>query len=361
MDIGVSAAVPAGVDGDLTCDACCGALNPRGCTSLKIALYVGALLGVALLTALAVRVDIAAMFHTLLWAGWPLLWLIPYRILFFLLYALGWVSLLRPYDPTGKAGLGYLFWVSTVRDAIDRLLPVASIGGGVAAVRLLRWRGLALAQIGASVIVEILLTLAALYVFFVVGGLLLLERGVGVPEHRAVLLACLASLPIPVVTALLLRHGSVFARLHSFLLGLVGASPLTEGGASLDREVSSSLRRSRSLLFAGSLQFVALVSGSLEIWFALRLFGHPVDWQTALILESMNQAIRHVAFVVPAGLGVQEAGLMLFGRTLGLDAELALAVSMAKRLREVAWGVMSLLSWQWAEGHRIHRQLRDRS
>jgi putative membrane protein len=327
---------------------------------VKIALYVGALLGVALLTALAVRVDLAAMFHALLWAGWPLLWLIPYRTLFFLLYTLGWASLLRPYDPTGKAGLGYLFWVSTVRDAIDRLLPVASVGGGVAAVRLVRWRGLAAAPIGASVIVEILLTLVALYLFFVLGGLLLLERGLAGREHRALVLALLAALPVPVLTALLLRHGSVFARLHSFLLGLVGASPLTEGAASLDREVSSSLRRGRSLLFAGSLQFVALVSGSFEVWFALRLFGHPMDWRAALILESMTQAIRHLAFVVPAALGVQEAGLMLVGGTLGLGAELALAVSMAKRLREVIWGVLSLLSWQWMEGRRIHRQLRDR-
>jgi putative membrane protein len=327
---------------------------------VKIALYVGALLGVALLTALAVRVDLAAMFHALLWAGWPLLWLIPYRTLFFLLYTLGWASLLRPYDPTGKAGLGYLFWVSTVRDAIDRLLPVASVGGGVAAVRLVRWRGLAAAPIGASVIVEILLTLVALYLFFVLGGLLLLERGLAGREHRALVLALLAALPVPVLTALLLRHGSVFARLHSLLLGLVGASPLTEGAASLDREVSSSLRRGRSLLFAGSLQFVALVSGSFEVWFALRLFGHPMDWRAALILESMTQAIRHLAFVVPAALGVQEAGLMLVGGTLGLGAELALAVSMAKRLREVIWGVLSLLSWQWMEGRRIHRQLRDR-
>ena len=135
---------------------------------------------------------------------------------------------------------------------------------------------------------------------------------------------------------------------------------MTEGAASLDREVRASLRRTRSLLVAGSLQFVALLSGSFEVWFVLRLFGHPVDSKAALMLESLTQAIRHLAFVVPAGLGVQEAGLMLFGQTLGLDAELALAVSMAKRLREVLWGVMSLLSWQWMEGRQVHRAVRER-
>jgi putative membrane protein len=318
------------------------------------------MLGLTLLVALAVRVDVAAMFHTLVLAGWPLLWLIPYRTLFFLLYALGWSSLLRAYNFEGRVGLGYLLWVTTVRDAIDRLLPVASVGGGVAAVRLLRWRGFPVAQSGASVIVEILLTLFAVYLFAVVGVVLLVDRGASLHEHRGLLLAILVSLPIPLVTALLLRYGSLFKRVHSLLLALVGASPLTEGAAALDREVRASLRRSQALLVAGSLQFVALLSGSFEVWFALRLFGHPVDFRAALILESMTQAIRHLAFVIPAGLGVQEGGLMLFGRALGLDAELALAVSMAKRLREVLWGVASLASWQWMEGRRLHRPMRDR-
>jgi uncharacterized membrane protein YbhN (UPF0104 family) len=107
------------------------------------------------------------------------------------------------------------------------------------------------------------------------------------------------------------------------------------------------------LLIAGTLQLAALILGSFEIWFALRLFGHPVDFATALVLESMTQAVRHLAFVVPAGLGVQEAGLVLFGHALGISSELALAVSMAKRLREVLCGLPALLSWQWLEGRRL--------
>src|SRR5262249_57980181 len=116
----------------------------------------------------------------------------------------------------------------------------------------------------------------------------------------------------------------------------------------------------RVLLVTGLLHFVGLLSGAFEIWFALRLFGHSVDWKAAIALESMTQAVRHVAFVIPAGLGVQEAGLILFGRTLGIDAELALAVSMAKRLREVLLGVASLLSWHWMEGRQIHKECRTR-
>jgi hypothetical protein len=75
------------------------------------------------------------MIQTLRSGGWMLLWLIPYRALYYLLYATCWLVLLRPYDPEHRAGLGYLFWATSVRDAIDRLLPVASVGGGVIGIR----------------------------------------------------------------------------------------------------------------------------------------------------------------------------------------------------------------------------------
>jgi putative membrane protein len=315
-------------------------------------LYVGALVGVALLVLLAVRVDLAAMVHVLTLAGWPLLWLLPFRVFYFLPYALGWGILLRGVEGGSRAGLGYLFWVATVREAVDRLLPVASVGGGVIGVRLLRWRGLPVAQVGASIIVEILLTLFAMYLFFVMGVLLLFQGGESFHEHSRLLLALVVTLPVPLGTAWLLRYGS------RFLIGLVGENSLSEGVASLDRAIRATLSRHRALLVTGFLQFGGLLSGSFEIWFVLRLFSHPVDWRAAIVVESLTQAVRHLAFVIPAGLGVQEAALVVFGRTFGIDAELALAVSMAKRVREILLGVVSLLSWQWMEGRQIHKEWR---
>ncbi len=132
-----------------------------------------------------------------------------------------------------------------------------------------------------------------------------------------------------------------------------GESAGSKGAASLDEEIRASLHRPQGLLIAGILQLAALLSGSLEIWFALRLFDHPIGIGGALVLESMIQAVRHIAFVVPAGLGVQEAGLIIFGQIVGIDSETALAVAMVKRMREVIWGVPFLLSWQWIEGRRL--------
>ena len=320
---------------------------------MRFAAYIGGLLGLALLIVVAIRADLGAMLQTLAVAGWQLLWLVPYRGLYFLLYAIGWLNLLRPYDPGRRAGLGYLLWVTSVREAIDRLLPVASVGGGVVGVRLLRWRGLPIAEVSATVIVEILLTLVVLYLFTALGLFLLFNLHAVGPEYHRLLIAFLCSLPAPLAAALLLRYGSVFARLQGFLRPLVGERAMSQGAAALDRELRATLSRVSSLLGVGALQLIAVIAGAFEVWWVLRLCGHPVGVSAALILESMTQAIRHLAFFVPAGIGVQEAGLVLFGQVLGISGELALAVSMAKRMREVLCGLPPLISWQWMEARRL--------
>jgi putative membrane protein len=318
---------------------------------LRAAVYIAGLLGLALLTILVVHADVPAILGTWRLAGAPLLWLIPYRLIFFVLYAIGWRAMLRPFDPDGRARFGYVLWVTTVREAVDRLLPVASVGGSVVGVRLIRWRGLATVPVSATVIVEILLTLMALYLFGALATLILLVLGTGA-SHWQVLAVLALSLPIPLGSLLLLRYGSVFQRMQRWLSPLVGLTG-AEAATSLDADLRACLGRLRTLLMAGALQLVALISAAFEIWWALRLFDHPISAPAAVMLEGLTQAVRHLAFIVPAGLGVQEAALVLFGHALGISAELALAVSAVKRMREVLCGLPPLLSWQWLEARKI--------
>ena len=91
-----------------------------------------------------------------------------------------------------------------------------------------------------------------------------------------------------------------------------------------------------------------------EIWLALWLMGHPVSLVEALILESLTQAVRAAAFMVPGGVGVQEGGLVLIGSVLGLSPNLSLALSLAKRFRELILGLPGLIGWQLLE--RRHRK-----
>ncbi len=306
---------------------------------------------------LLVRSDVGGIVDALRVAGWGLLWLVPYRALFFLLYALGWQVLLRPYPPQ-RVGLPYLFWITSVREAIDRLLPVASVGGSVVGIRLLRWRGVSAIPASVSVLLEIVLTLVALYAFIATGLVLLFGSRAGGTAASGVnyvhlLLAFICTLPVPVGTALLLRYGSLFSRLQRLLRPLFGDTVPASSAGALDDELRAALSRGRTLLVSGALEWLALTSASLEVWWVLRLCGHPVSVVDAVIIESMLQAARHVAFFVPGALGVQEAGLLIVGHALGVSAELALAVSMAKRLREILCGLPSLTSWQWLELRRL--------
>jgi len=322
---------------------------------LKLAVYVAGLLGIVLFTTLVIRSDVPGMLQTALQGGWQLLWVVPYRTVFFLLYALGWRVLLRPYDSNRRAGMSYLLWVTTVREAIDRLLPVASVGGAVAGVRLLGWRGIPASSASATVIIEILLTLIASWLFAVVGVALLanIQAASASADYQQVILALLLSLPVPVILAKLLGSGKLFSHIQKWVIRIAGIEVPAAAASALDQALRSSLQRRCSLLSAGLLQFAALVSGAVEIWFALQLFAHPISFAGALLLESMVQSFRNLAFIVPASLGVQETVLVVFGHALGIGAETAIAVSLVKRLREVLYGVASLASWQWAEGRRL--------
>ena len=325
---------------------------------MRILVYLGGIFGLALLLVLALRADFAALIHLWFLAGWSLLWLVPYRGFYFLLYALGWRRLLGAYPRAGHLSLGFLWWVSTVREAVDRLLPVASVGGGVVGVRLVSWRGPSRIHAAASVIVEVILTLMASYAFAAWGVIAMLKITALSVGQRHALTSIALTLPVPIACFVLLRYGAWFSRLERILSSVVGFGAPADRGAALDQELRSALGRTAALLQAGALQLAALISASFEIWLVLRLFGHPVDALTALMLESATQAVRHLAFFIPGGIGAQEAGFVLFGRLFGIDADIALAVSFAKRMREVLCGLPSLISWQWLEARRLRQVAR---
>jgi uncharacterized membrane protein YbhN (UPF0104 family) len=72
-----------------------------------------------------------------------------------------------------------------------------------------------------------------------------------------------------------------------------------------------------------------------------------------LIIETMGQALRSAAFIVPGALGVQEAGFLVLGTIFGLAPETGLSISLVRRIRELALGLPAILTWQLVEGRRL--------
>ena len=136
---------------------------------------------------------------------------------------------------------------------------------------------------------------------------------------------------------------------------------VSEDGARVDAAVREIFGARARLSRALGWQIAGLIAGSSETWLALRWLGSPVGISDALVLESLTQAAKSVFFMIPSALGVQEAGLIGVGLLLGLGSDVALALSLAKRMREVLFGLPSLLAWQWTLGRRIFLQVRRRN
>jgi uncharacterized membrane protein YbhN (UPF0104 family) len=98
---------------------------------------------------------------------------------------------------------------------------------------------------------------------------------------------------------------------------------------------------------------ISWVIGAGEVWIVLLALGASANFTTALILESVAQAVRGALFLVPGALGVQESGYLLVGGLLGIHGDIALALSLVRRVRELILGIPGLLAWQLIEGGRL--------
>lgn len=317
---------------------------------------VAGLIGLLLALAVVVRQGFGDILGVLAQAGPALLWLVPFRALPILLDVQGWSTLLAPRNPERRVKLPFLFWVATVRESVDRLLPVANVGGAIVGARLVWLRGLDGAAATASVIMETLLTMVTQFAYTGLGLVLLITLTHPSGLAGSILAGAVLGLSVPFAVGLLLRYGAVFERLEKGverLLGDRGRLASLLGGASLDAEIQALYRRRGRLLVTLCWQLSGYVLSSFETWFALALLGHPVSAAGAIALEALTQAVRNFVFFVPAGLGVQEIGLVLFGHMVGLGSDVAVALSLAKRMREVLFGIPALISWQWFESRRL--------
>jgi len=317
------------------------------------------LLGLGLLIGLVAHGGTTEILALLATAGVGLLWLIPFHVLPIALDAEGWRVLLRHRDASCSANLPFLWWIASVREAVGRLLPVGGVGGEVVGIRLTLWRVPDGAAVTASVVMETLLTIVNVYLF-VATGLCLVIALDGGSLASSLLAGLAATLPVPIFLYWLLRHGALFTRIGKFVVGMLGeesrVAALFGDAGRLDVELRALFSRPRALLISLLWQLAGMVVGAFEVWLALRLLGHEISPIAAIALEALGLSIRHFAFFVPAGLGVQEAGFVLFGKLLGVPPDAAIALSLAKRVRELGYGIPALLSWQWAETRRALRR-----
>jgi len=309
---------------------------------MKLAARIALIIGLGGMILLIAHEGAVGIVRLLSQAGWMLLWLLP-----LLLDAVGWRAIIL-----ARCNLTTLFLIAVVRQAVNGLLPVANIGGELVGIRLLTRTGIDGTWAAASVIVEVLLTVLGQYLFVALGVIFLLQITQTMRLTNELLLGLAASAPVIALLIALLRHGSIFARLHRIARWLGPnwrESDLPVRGADVDAAIRVLFRAPARLARALGWQFAGLIAECVETWAALHFLGVSIGFSKALILESLTQAARQFIFIVPAGLGVQEVGLVAVGHVLGIGSDAAIALSLAKRLTRIVYGVPALLAWQWTE------------
>jgi glycosyltransferase 2 family protein len=312
---------------------------------------VSAVAGLGMIAALLGYFGAGAVFRSLLaigWRGFAAICVIHLAVI--TLEGVAW-RLLVP---------GTRFWVfiwgRLVRDAGSEVLPISQMGGCVLGARAVVLAGVPGATAAASTMVDLTLEFLAKLAYMALGLVLLLDLRADAPLALPVMVGLTTTGLFAVAFVLIQRHGFVIFDRFARLLSRGWAERTAAGAAAVQAALAEIYRRSARLWGGFALHLVCWVSSAVEVWIALRLAGAPLGFLTVLVIESLLYAVRTVAFAIPNAVGVQEGAYVLIGASFGLTPEMALAISLLKRARDLVIGVPALGIWQAVEGGRLWRR-----
>jgi putative membrane protein len=252
-------------------------------------------------------------------------------------------------------------WGRFVRDAGSEVLPLSQVGGYVLGTRALTLAGVPATRGAASAIVDVTLEFVGQLAYVALGLVWVLHlRAEGIAPGIIVLGLAGAS-ALAVAFVVIQRYGVRYADRIARILGQGWAERTASGAAELHEALDAIYRRRVGLWLSFLLHFLCWILSASEIWVALAFAGQPIPFGSALVIESMVYALRTVAFVVPNAVGVQEGAYVLLGGVFGLGPEMALALSLLKRARDLTIGLPVLAWWQIVEGGRLSRRLAAKS
>jgi putative membrane protein len=242
-----------------------------------------------------------------------------------------------------------------VGESANSLMPAGQIGGPVLMARFLGQRGLPMQEAAAAITVSTTLQTFAQIAFAMLGIVVLgMQTGHFSPATlRTAALIASAFLAVQVGGFYLVQRRGLFSKLmravRRFSRKRDWSQWVTQAEA-IDVAVQGTYRRNGAVSASFLLSLVGWIVGTGEVYLIAWFLGTPVSWRDAFVLESLGQAIRGAGFAIPGALGVQEGGYLLLAPLAGLAPDAALALSLAKRTRELLLGLPGLLYLRLAAG-----------
>ena len=306
------------------------------------ALTIGVLLFIGVLASQGLPAVMATLSH----AGWGLLLVALFHLLPLVIDAVA-IAVLIVGGMT-HAGLRDALLARWVGESANSLMPAGQIGGPVLMARHLTHLGLPMDGAAAAITVSTTLQTFAQIVFALVGVFLLGAHAGHLSQQALRTSALVASglLALQVGGFYLLQRRGIFGKLiHTFsrFAGKRDWSRWQIRAAAIDVQVQAAYQRGARVAASFALSLLGWFVGIGEVYLIATLLGTPVSWVDSLLLESLGQAIRGAGFAIPGALGVQEGGYLLLAPLVGLPPNAALALSLAKRARELLLGLPGIL------------------
>ncbi|TMJ57469.1 MAG: hypothetical protein E6G81_12470 [Alphaproteobacteria bacterium] len=318
---------------------------------MKALTILAAVIGVAAMAALVGYFGTGAVMRSLLAVGGlGFAAICAIHLVLMVVMGFAWWALM-PGAPAWTA-----IWGRLVRDSGSELLPLSQVGGYVLGARALALAGVSGTVAAASTIVDVTFEFVAQLAYTALGLGLLVQLQPDSAAATPVMIGLAVAVVAAVAFLLVQRHGFDYFDRIARILGQGWAERSAAGAAALHAALRAIYRRPVGLWLCFLLHLVCWIASALEAWLVLRLAGEPLPFAAVLVLESMMYAVRTGAFVVPNAVGVQEGAYILLGAAFGLTPEMALALSLLKRARDIAIGLPSLGIWQALEGGRLWRR-----
>ena len=235
-----------------------------------------------------------------------------------------------------------MWTIRQVGEAYNTITPLGTLGGEPVKSQLLKERhGLSLKRGMASQVVARTTFLLGLILFFIPGTFLIVQSNIVSDNFKSASLIGVAIFSTVILLFLLFQVTGAL----SVVTGWISRLPLGNKIGVLmnklevvDRSISSyyeqhTRRVIQSILYA----FAGWVIGLGELYVTLYFLGFQPDLIDLWIIEALAQLVRAGSFFIPLSLGAQEGGLILIFTAMGMPADLGLAVSFVRRIKELLW------------------------
>ncbi len=315
--------------------------------------------GLGLFAGLLIWLGGVEVFNEIGAAGWPLLWVCIFALPDQTAAAYGWRILFPPRQLPGPLKI---FWASWMGSAINTLLPVAAVGGELAKARLITLWGAKGLDAAATIIVDKSVQAVAIFSWGLIGLILLASIAPGHAAFWGSLASAVAlGAGVSIFIVLQIRGGIGAAARRVGRAGKFNKwAYLVKNAEDLDAAVREIYTRPSKFLISVGLRLFGRFTLVGEIMLAAWLMGTPIGLVEAMILKSLVSVVRGAAFAVPGGLGLQEGGYIAIGALIGISPPLALALSLATRIREIVPSIPVILAWQGIEARHLAKRLTDR-